>query len=67
MKGAMKRAWLLALLLGVAACARRESEPVQRCAEVDAGSPVDPLLLAFLSRARSAHHLADAHEAEGDL
>ncbi len=69
--GAMKR-WLqracgLALLLGVAACSRRQSEPVQRCAEVDAGTPVDPLLLAFLSRARSAHHLADDHEADGDL
>jgi len=62
----VKRAWLLALLLGVASCARREPAP-QRCAELDAGSPVDPLLLSFLSRARSAHHLADAHEAEGDL
>jgi hypothetical protein len=29
--------------------------------------PVDPILLAFLSRARSAHHLADDLEGGGDL
>ncbi len=63
----VKRACLLALLVGIAACSRRESAPVQRCAELDAGTPVDPPLLAFLSRARSAHHLADDHEADGDL
>ena len=62
----MKRALLLILALGLAACSRR-SEPMERCAPVDAGSPIDSLLLAFLSRARAAHHLADAHETEGDL
>lgn len=35
--------------------------------EGDAGVPVDPVLLAFLSRARSAHHIADQHEEAGRL
>jgi tetratricopeptide (TPR) repeat protein len=37
------------------------------CPEFDAGRPVDPALLAFLSRARSAHHQADQQEAAKDL
>lgn len=61
----MRYALGLVLLLSVAACARaREPAP---CAEADAGRPVDPALLAFLSRARSAHHLADQAEATADL
>ena len=32
-----------------------------------AGTPVDPVLLAFLSRAKSAHHIADRHEEAGAL
>lgn len=48
-------------------CSRIDREPAARCQELDAGTPVDPLLLAFLSRARAAHHLADAHESAGDL
>ncbi len=36
------------------------------CPELDAGTPVDPTLLAFLSRARAAHHLADSHEQTKD-
>ncbi|HEY4104452.1 MAG TPA: hypothetical protein VGM44_11195 [Polyangiaceae bacterium] len=51
----------------LAACSRERASDLERCAAVDAGSPVDPLLLAFLSRARAAHHLADEHEAAGDL
>ena len=62
----MKRALLL-LWLSLAACSRRAPPPDQRCIAADAGSPVDPLLLAFLSRARAAHHLADDHESLGDL
>lgn len=62
----MKRALLFALLLGFGACSRASSEPSARCTEFDAGTPVDPLLLAFLSRARAAHHLADDHESEVD-
>ncbi|MET0793384.1 MAG: hypothetical protein ABW061_17820 [Polyangiaceae bacterium] len=63
----MKRALVLALLLTLGGCSRASSEPSSRCSELDAGTPVDPPLLAFLSRARAAHHLADDHEAEGDL
>jgi hypothetical protein len=63
----MKRVWLVLGALSLAACSRRAVPPDQRCAAVDAGSPVDPLLLAFLSRARAAHHLADDHESFGDL
>ncbi|MFO0568682.1 MAG: hypothetical protein U0263_23675 [Polyangiaceae bacterium] len=33
----------------------------------DAGAPIDPVLLAFLSRAKSAHHIADQHEEAGEL
>lgn len=65
----MKRVWLLLATLLLAACSKKEpsalsSGPACNC---DAGAPVDPILLAFLSRARSAHHLADDREADGDL
>ena len=63
----MKRALWLALLLALSGCSRAPSEQAARCSELDAGTPVDPLLLAFLSRARAAHHLADDHEADSDL
>ena len=63
----MKRAMLLWLLLGLSGCSRAPNELSTRCAEFDAGTPVDPLLLAFLSRARAAHHLADDHEGAADL
>ncbi len=63
----MKRALLLCCALSLAACSRAERPSPERCSEQDAGSPVDPLLLAFLSRARSAHHAADNLETSGDL
>jgi hypothetical protein len=63
----MKRALLLCCALGLLACSRPELAAPERCAEQDAGTPVDPLLLAFLSRARSAHHVADNLETNGDL
>lgn len=63
----MKRAWLCCALLAALGCSRADRAADERCAAVDAGTPVDPLLLAFLSRARSAHHLADEREAVGDL
>lgn len=62
----MKRALLLALVLLSAAC-KRDPAPSPSCAELDAGAPVDPLLLAFLSRARAAHHVADNRESSGEL
>jgi hypothetical protein len=53
---------LLAFGLLLSGCSRKE--PREDCA--DSARVVDPALLAFLSRARSAHHLADQHEAKGD-
>jgi hypothetical protein len=63
----MRWAALFACCLALAACKREAQESNERCVAVDAGTPVDPLLLAFLSRARAAHHLADEHETVGDL
>jgi hypothetical protein len=63
----MKRAWLVCGALLLAACSRSEPSPLASCPALDGGSPVDPTLLAFLSRARSAHHLADDLEGGGDL
>jgi hypothetical protein len=59
----MKHAWLLlcaALALG--GCAKDRS--ADDCAPAE--RVVDPVLLAFLSQARSAHHVADQREAMGD-
>jgi tetratricopeptide (TPR) repeat protein len=65
----MSRAWALVFALALASplagCSRGHSpEP---CGDADAGAPVDATLLAFLSRARAAHHLADQAEAARDL
>lgn len=52
---------LLILLVALAptwACSRRDCPE----AEADAAQVVDPALLSFLSRARSAHRSADVHE-----
>jgi hypothetical protein len=54
--------WLLCVWLAVA-CSKREAP--SDCGE--STRVVDPVLLAFLSQARSAHHIADQREAEGDL
>lgn len=50
---------LVALLSG--ACSKQVSDD---CGPT--GRVVDPVLLAFLSQARSAHHVADQREAAGD-
>ncbi|MEI9950879.1 MAG: hypothetical protein WDO74_18365 [Pseudomonadota bacterium] len=63
----MKRKLLVCCALLLAACSKAEPSPLASCPALDAGSPVDPILLAFLSRARAAHHLADDLEAGGDL
>jgi len=54
--------WLLLLALALGGCSRQE--PRDDCQS--SGRVVDPVLLAFLSRARSAHHLADQYEAKSD-
>jgi len=48
---------LLAVLLAVG-CTRHD----HACSTETVTTPVDPALLAFLSRARSAHHIADGQE-----
>lgn len=56
---------------GFVACARSEHDranPQQPAASEASGATViDPVLLAFLSKARAAHHKADAAEASGDI
>jgi hypothetical protein len=58
---------LIVCCLALAACKREAVGSAERCSALDAGTPVDPLLLAFLSRARAAHHIADEQENAGDL
>ena len=57
---------LIAASIMCAGCARVRNEAPAvdntACPELDAGRIVDPALLAFLSRARAAHHIADRHE-----
>jgi hypothetical protein len=55
------------LAFAVLAAACKQERRDSGCVEADAGAPIDPALLAFLSRARAAHHAADAHEAKNDL
>jgi hypothetical protein len=62
----MRRSALVLLLLLVFACARKPDE-LEPCHDDKSARPVDPTLLAFLSRARAAHHLADQAEASHDL
>ena len=63
----MRRAWLLLGMSLLGACSKKAPSGFSDCPALDAGAPVDPILLAFLSRARAAHHLADDREADGDL
>ena len=64
----MKRRLLTLLLLLLAGCSKNEPAPAQACVCADPPPErvVDPVLLAFLSQARSAHHVADQQEAAGD-
>jgi hypothetical protein len=56
--------WLgLVAVLALGGCSR--SEPKDDCGPSE--RVVDPVLLAFLSQARSAHHVADQREAAGDV
>lgn len=58
--------WLVALALAVGALGGC-SKGAEHGPEGEAGVPVDPVLLAFLSRARAAHHIADQREESGKL
>ncbi len=65
-----RRAWILVtvgLSLALVGC-RNDGAGVSGCPSAAASAPpVDAALLAFLSAARSLHHEADLHEADGDL
>jgi hypothetical protein len=51
--------WVVVLSATCASCSLRD----RTCSESgNAGAPIDPDLMAFLSRARAAHHLADLRE-----
>lgn len=54
--------WLACAALALPGCSRQER--IDDCAPTE--RVVDPALLAFLSRARSAHHAADLQESAGD-
>ncbi len=68
MRRPSRTSWLLVALALTGACSKQEP-PLESapCPDTQAGTPVDPVLLAFLSRARSAHHLADGREQANDL
>ncbi len=72
MTSGVRRLWLLAglctavALLMLGACGKATDGSGTGSAGA-AGQPVDPTLLAFLSRARSAHHIADEHEESKQL
>lgn len=57
----LRRLLCLLMLCTMAACSRSRSDECGPSERV-----VDPVLLAFLSQARSAHHAADQREAAGD-
>lgn len=60
---------LLVLLGSLGACDKGESPTpaASACPELPGAPVVDPALLAFLSRARAAHHMADRHEEAAEL
>jgi hypothetical protein len=65
--------WLAAFLMGgsaagVVSCAETESQRSEPAIDCGVGRPVvNTALLAFLSKAKSAHHQADLAEEDGDL
>jgi tetratricopeptide (TPR) repeat protein len=58
----MKRVALALVVVALAVGCKR-----QTCEDELGGKPVDPVLMSFISSARSAHHLADGYEEKGDL
>lgn len=54
-------------LLGCSRESAPEPTPAPPCPEADAGTPVDKVLVAFLGKARAAHHSADLLEDRKDL
>jgi tetratricopeptide (TPR) repeat protein len=58
---------LIAFSLALAGCQEAAPAGAGTCACAEAQAPVDPALLAFLSRARALHHEADIAEGARDL
>lgn len=58
---------LAAFAVASTGCEQAPERSRPTCTDGGAGVPVDPRLLGFLSRARSAHHIADAHVDERRL
>jgi tetratricopeptide (TPR) repeat protein len=62
--------WMAVMSLSLGAivigCAKAD-EPSAGCVDTDGQSPVDSKLLAFLSKAKSAHHIADQYEEDKEL
>jgi len=63
----LRLAFACLLALGWASGCKAQPPAPSACPELDAGTPVDPALLAFLSRARAAHHAADGFEVKNEL
>jgi hypothetical protein len=64
-----KASFLAAALFVFGACAREPSTTSTRPCPNEEGEakPVDPILMAWLSKARTLHHLADLAEGEGSV
>jgi tetratricopeptide (TPR) repeat protein len=60
-------ALLVAAALPLSACSRDPGSSLGGCTCQDAQPLVDPALVAYLSRARAAHHVADEQENQGNL
>ena len=70
MKRVLAACVAFAACVALAGCSRSsapEPAPVPPCPEVDVGTPVDKVLVAFLGKARAAHHSADLFEDQKNL
>lgn len=73
MKTPRAAALLLSLALGLGGCSEQSGKPLRdderakSSASAQGRRPVDTDVVAFLSKARAAHHAADLAEAKGDL
>lgn len=60
-------ALLASVLVVLAGCAKDHEAASGACPELGDARPVDQVLLAWLSKAKTLHHLADLAETEGQL
>jgi tetratricopeptide (TPR) repeat protein len=68
-RASLSMAAVVAAVVALTACATERRETANRSCPCEEGDtkPVDTLLLAWLSKARTLHHLADLAEDEGAL